>query len=336
MQIAFLTTRLEKPSFRFRAAQFIPYLERHGAACTPLLIPPAGPRRMRLLSGLGGYDVVVVQKKLLRPLDRFILRRAARRLVYDVDDAVMYHEDARTGPPRRARMRRFRGMVRMSDLVLAGNETLRGMAARHSARVFCFPTVVDTERYRPAARAAHDPPVVGWSGSRSTNPYLDELLPVLDRLARRVSFTLRVVSDTADGIDLAGHGAVRAEFSRWSAADEVAEFSGFDIGLMPLPDTPWARGKCALKALVYMACGVPAVCAPVGVVSTIITNGRNGFLASSPAEWEGALERLLRDPALRQAVSARGRETVERRYSLAAHAPRLLAILADLCAKGAP
>ncbi len=115
----------------------------------------------------------------------------------------------------------------------------------------------------------------------------------------------------------------------------MAEFSGFDIGLMPLPDTPWARGKCALKALVYMACGVPAVCAPVGVISTIITNGRNGFLASSPAEWEGALERLLRDPAVRQAVSARGRETVEQRYSLAAHAPRLLAILSDLCGKGA-
>ena len=104
---------------------------------------------------------------------------------------------------------------------------------------------------------------------------------------------------------------------------------------MPLPDTPWARGKCALKALVYMACGVPAVCSPVGVVSTIITDGRNGFLPSSDAEWGETLERLLGDAALRRRIAAEGRKTVEERYALDAHAPRLLAVLRDLCGEGA-
>lgn len=335
MHIAFLTTRLEKPSFRFRAGQFIPFLEQRGVACTPLLIPPAGLRRARLFLCLRRYDVVVIQKKLLRLPDRLLLRHAARHLVYDVDDAVMFRESDRAVAPRRARMRRFRAMVRMSDLVLAGNETLRRMAAAYSGRVFCFPTVVDTDRYRPATRAAHNPPVVGWSGSRSTNAYLNAVLPALERIAHRVPFALRIVSDSADGIDLAAHGGIRVEFSRWSAASERDEFSGFDIGLMPLPDTPWARGKCALKALVYMACGVPAVCSPVGVVSTIITHGRNGFLAASDGEWEDAVERLLRNPALRGAFAERARGTIEERYSLAAYAPRLLAILANLCGKGA-
>jgi glycosyltransferase involved in cell wall biosynthesis len=336
MKIAFLTTRIEKPSYRFRVGQFLPFLERHGVACAPLVIPPAGWARVRLFLGLRGYDAVFLQKKMLGPFDRTILSRAARRIVYDVDDAVMFGEHDRSDAPRGSRMRRFRAMARMSDLVLAGNDTLRQAAAAHAARVFCFPTVVDTDQYRPEARAPRTPPVIGWSGSRGTNGYLNAVLPALDRLAGRVPFTLRVVSDTPAGIDLARHANVRAEFSRWSAASERADFCGFDIGLMPLPDTPWARGKCALKALVYMACGVPAVCSPVGVVSTIITNGRNGFLAASGGEWEGVLERLLRDAALRREVAARGRETVEERYSLAAHAPRLLAILRDLCGEKTP
>lgn len=335
MKIAFLTTRFERPSYRFRVGQFIPSLERRGVACAPFIIPPAGLARARLFLGLRGYDVVFLQKKMLRMIDRLILARAARRIVYDVDDAVMFGEHDRPGAPGRWRMRRFLAMVRMSDLVLAGNDTLRRAAAGHTARVFCFPTVVDTDYYRPEIREPRTPPVIGWSGSRSTNGYLNEVLPALDRLARRVPFTLRVVSDTPAGIDLARHGNVRAEFSRWDAASERDDFRGFDIGLMPLPDTQWARGKCALKALVYMACGVPAVCSPVGVVSTIITNGRNGFLAASGGEWEGALERLLLDAALRRAIAASARETVEQRYSLAAHAPRLLAILMDLCGEGA-
>jgi glycosyltransferase involved in cell wall biosynthesis len=336
MKISFLTTRFEKPSYRFRVGQFLPFLERHGVACAPLVIPPAGLARLRLFLGLRGYDAVFLQKKMLGPFDRAILSRAARRIVYDVDDAVMFGEHSGEGAPRGSRMRRFRAMARMSDLVLAGNDMLRGEAAAHAARVFCFPTVVDTDRYRPEARETRTPPVIGWSGSRSTNGYLNAVLPALDRLAGRVPFTLRVVSDTPAGIDLARHGNVRTEFSRWNAAAERDDFRGFDIGLMPLPDTPWARGKCALKALLYMACGVPAVCSPVGVVSTIITSGRNGFLAASGAEWEAALERLLRGAALRREVAARGRETVEQRYSLAAHAPRLLAILRDLCGEETP
>lgn len=336
MKIAFLTTRFERPSYRFRVGQFLPFLERNGVACAPFVIPPAGWARARLFLGLRGFDAVFLQKKTLGPLDRAILSRAARRLVYDVDDAVMFREHDRSDAPRGSRMRRFRAMARMGDLVLAGNDTLRRAAAAHASRVFCFPTVVDTDRYRPEPRAPRIPPVIGWSGSRSTNGYLNAILPALDRLGGRVPFTLRVVSDTPSGIDLERCANVRTEFSPWDAATERDDFLGFDIGLMPLPDTPWARGKCALKALLYMACGVPAVCSPVGVVSTIITNGRNGFLPASAAEWESSLERLLRDAALRREIAARGRETVEGRYALSAHAPRLLAILRDLCGEATP
>lgn len=334
MRIAILTSRREKPSYRFRVQQFLPYLEAHGVHSETHVVPRAVPRRWRLLNSLGRYDIVFVQKKPLHPIDRLLLRRAARRIVYDVDDAIMYRDDGRRVrlSPRKKRM--FRGMVRMSDAVLAGNEFLCGWAANYTTHVLCFRTVVDTDFYTPRPPLSREPLVIGWSGSASTRSYLAPVIPVLERLARQHPIVLRVVCDVPVGVDMRGVTALRAEFIPWSAATEVSDLHGFDIGLMPLPDHEIARGKCALKALLYMACGIPPVCSPIGAAARIIRDGENGFLASSPEEWHRVMERLVRDASLREGIAARARHTVVAHYSLARQAPRMLRILRDLDRNG--
>lgn len=331
MKVAFLTTRQEKPSYRYRVEQFLPYLRAHGVTCDTFFIPAAGVKRWRLFRSLDSYDVVFLQKKLLRLLDLFVLRSAARKLIYDVDDALMYKErDSRVVLSVRRR-RRLRATVRMSDLVLAGNDFLCSWAANYARDVFCFRTVVDTERYRPVNRGENAPLVIGWSGSRSTNGYLNMVLPALAGLSGQYSIKLCMVSDTREGIDMGLCGGMETEFCKWDSSTEVGRLQSFDVGLMPLPDNEWTRGKCALKALLYMACGVPAVCSALGAVRDIITDGDNGILVEQEGEWHEKIERLLKDGPLRRRVTENGRETVVKLHSVAVAAPRLLTILQSFC-----
>jgi glycosyltransferase involved in cell wall biosynthesis len=311
--------------------QFLPYLRGAGVTCDIFFLPRGGVPRWRMFRALHGYDTVFLQKRLLRFVDRRILRNAARRLVYDFDDAVIYRED---GTSDRLRRRLFVSLVKRSDMVLAGNEFLREQALRYTGRVRLFHTVVDTDRYRPGGVKREGAVIIGWSGSSSTNVYLNGVLPVIARIAAEHPVRLRIVSDTEDGIDRRRYNALPVDFIRWHAGREVADLQGMDIGIMPLPDNRWVRGKCALKALLYMAMGIPAVCSSTGDVRNIISDGRDGFLAGSEEEWYGKLKALVTDAGLRSAVGMAGRRTVEKRYSVACQAPHLLGIFRELCGTG--
>jgi glycosyltransferase involved in cell wall biosynthesis len=173
-------------------------------------------------------------------------------------------------------------------------------------------------------------PVIGWSGSLTTLKHLRGLEPTLKKLRRAVDFRLKVIGD--DRYELEG---VEVESRRWSAESEVADLQSFDVGIMPLPDDPWAQGKCGLKALQYMAVGVPTVVSPVGVNTEIIQDGANGFIASGDDEWVAKLSRLIADAGLRQRLALAGRRTVEERYSAAVQAPRLLDVLEQVCGRAA-
>ena len=330
-QSAFLTSRFEKPSYRFRVQQYIPFLRKNGVICDSIIVPDPILGRWSLFSNLSDYDIVFLQKKLLRWLDRRILCSAARHLVYDFDDAIMYKELGLKSKLCRKRRRRLRATLKISDIVLAGNDFLCRWAANYCHRAICFYTAVDTERYSPGPHNDHETVVIGWSGSRSTNPYLNMVLPILGRVAQDHRIKLRIVSDTQDGINLKLCKGLQAEFSPWDPATEVAELRGFDIGLMPMPDNEWSRGKCALKALLYMACGVPSVCSPVGAVKGIITDGENGFTASSEEDWYSRLKRLITDGQLRRGIAEKGRKVVLVNHSLSVQAPRLLRLFRGLC-----
>jgi glycosyltransferase involved in cell wall biosynthesis len=207
-------------------------------------------------------------------------------------------------------------------LVMAGNEFLANRARRQARWVEVVPTVVDTDRYLPGARETRDGFTIGWIGSPSTATYLRPLAEPLRRICAEGDARVLLV-----GAGKTSLPDVRAEHREWSEATEVEDIREFDVGIMPLPDTSWARGKCGFKLIQCMACGIPVVASPVGVNADLVDHGVNGFLAATPADWIAALGRLRDDPALRRQMGDAGRTKIEHHYSLRALAPRVSSLL---------
>ena len=233
------------------------------------------------------------------------------------------------GRPDRRRQSRFRAMAAAADLVICGNSYLAEQARKFSPRVEVIPTSIDTRKYQPQQRTAKSGAVIiGWTGSRSTNRYLNAVLPAIAALGGQVRF--KFLSDTQEGLELDLLGEVPHQFVPWSPEVEISETATFDIGVMPLPDNPWTRGKCGFKALQYMGLGMPAVCSPVGVNCDIITHEANGLLANSPAEWSDCLQRLVSDSNLRSRLGRAGRDRIEQHFAVNIQAPRLVSLLEQL------
>ena len=207
-----------------------------------------------------------------------------------------------------------------------GNAFLAGYARRFNPNVTVIPTAVDTNRFAPrddATRRQRSQLVVGWIGSPTTFQYLESLKDVLAAVAARHPFTLKV-SGAGCPVNFPG---VDVEVVPWSMADEVSLFNSCDIGVYPLTDDDWSRGKCGFKAIQFLACGVPVVAAAVGVNREIIEHGVNSMLASTPQEWIEHLSTLLTNASLRRTMSVAGRQTIESRYSLRVTAPQLAAVM---------
>ncbi len=348
MRVLFLTLYPDQAaSPRYRVHQFIPYLESRGIQCT-VRAPMSnaawsrltGPNRrgrafwyharetparlMQILSA-GRYDVVFVQKAIMsayvRGMDGLLYRRA-RKLVYDYDDAVHLNPPH----PLRAPWDRFEdpmqvwGMIGNADLLLAGNQWLASEAERIGMLAEYFPTVVDTDRFVPPAETPAQYHV-GWMGSPST---ASSLHLVGDALA-----ALRPGELIVAGADPKQLHSIKAQVVPWRFDTEVQLLQQFSVGLMPLPQDEWSRGKCALKALQYMACGVPCIATPHGAVLDIIHHGENGWFAETETEWREALA-AMRDPALRRQLGEAARATVTEHFSLRNAAPRLADLLEAL------
>lgn len=333
-------------STRQRLLQFIPYLAAHGVRVewSPLLddgyvrgiargergslnaIVLGYVRRLGRLAALRRYDIVWVYLESFPYLPGWVERLvflAGRPVVYDFDDAIFHQYDlARRGVVRALLGRKVAPLVGRACVSIAGNRYLADYVSRHGGRPVIIPTVVDTDRYVPVARRGSGSPVVGWIGSPSTWAYVEPLLPMLLPLLQRHGARFFVMGAGPRAENIAGIDAVD-----WSEAAEVAGIQTMDIGLMPVPDTPWARGKCGYKLIQYMACAVPAVGSPVGVNADIVVDGVTGLLAETPEEWERSLDRLLADATLREDMGRRARARAVDCYSLSAQAPRLLAAL---------
>jgi glycosyltransferase involved in cell wall biosynthesis len=214
-------------------------------------------------------------------------------------------------------------MMRAADLVICGNEYLADEASRLTNRVTIVPTCIDTEAYHPRLRHTDRNHItVGWTGSRSTNPYLNDILPILPKIHAPIA--VKVISETMAEIDFSVLGNLPRTFVPWSTENEIREAATFDIGVMPLPENRFTQGKCGFKALQYMALGIPAICSPVGVNRDIIHDGVDGFLPRGRDEWFQTIARLVKDPFLRETVGHAGRHRVEGGFSLAVHGPRLV------------
>lgn len=271
-------------------------------------------------------DLFLLHRKTFPPRFARLLPRQGRPLVFDFDDAIDLPPPGRAEDPRiLARYRTsFEATVNAADLVLCGN---RELARRLPHQRFAIlPTPVDTRRFTPGALPPPEGPILGWVGISDNLRFLEELAEPLREIHRRhPGLKLVVVADrhpTLPGIPV--------EFRRWTLDEEMTCFRGIAIGLMPLDDTPWTRGKCAFKALQYMALGIPTVASPVGTNCEVIEDGVSGFLPADPRSWVEALDRLLSDPALRMRIGAAGRRVVERHYSLEGTSAQLIALLNDL------
>ncbi|MCA1635173.1 MAG: glycosyltransferase family 4 protein [Acidobacteria bacterium] len=285
-------------------------------------------RRFSEVRAARDYDAVYVLREaaLLGPplFERWIARSGVP-FIFDFDDAVF----ERYVSPSNGYLSylkfpgKTRSICRHAAHVMAGNEYLADYARRVNDRVTIIPTTIDTGKYTVEPRAQeNDVPVIGWSGSYSTAQHLATLRGALRRLALQERFLLRVIG--APGFKIED---VNVEAIPWRAETEVSELRTFDIGVMPLPDDQWSRGKCGLKALQYMALGVPTVCSPVGVNTEIIQDDENGLIASTEDEWVEKLTKLLRSAELRRRLGGAGRATVDARYSAEVQAPRVFEII---------
>ena len=300
-------------SCRFRLRQFVGPLTEEGIALRIEGLVRDRKRRRRLLRSAADYPVTILHRKLLRRNEYRALRRAAPRLIYDFDDAVMFRDSNATRQHSRRRMNRFRRLVQGSDLVLAGNDYLKARTEDAGGRALTFPTVVDIGDY-PSRPIAKDASVIGWMGSASNFVYLTEIIsPIQELMGSRSNLIFRVVADRPPDL-----GSLPVDYRPWSEEREGSDLAGFTVGVMPLVDDPWTRGKCAFKLLQYGAARLPSVASPVGANRVVIQNGVTGYLAKDAGEWRSRLGELLDSPGRREEMGRAARQLVEERYSLAA------------------
>ncbi len=341
----------EGASNRLRVEQYFPYLREHGVI--PSLHPFMSSEFYRLrytrgeLSRKAGYffvsslrrfldvlrageaDVLFVHREAFPIGGHFVeqvLARIGVPMVFDFDDAVYLPSPGGAGgwlqvlkrPERTARV------IELADHVVAGNENLAAYARRYNPNVTVIPTPVDTAVFCPAPEPRlSERVVIGWVGSDTTAPYLLMIRDALERIARRYpQVEVQVVGGTQMPLDVPNLVS-----RRWTLEGELESLRGFDIGIMPMPDSEWTRGKCGFKALLYMSVAVPPVCSPVGVTTDIIHDGVNGLLATTTEEWVDKLARLIEQRELRWQMGRSGRRTVEERFSLSSQAPRFLEVL---------
>lgn len=279
-------------------------------------------------------DLVFIHRELfplgflpaIELLERELARAGCRR-IFDFDDAVFLPHRQNRGVSRWfENPSSVRQLITRSDSVIAGNRFLAGYARRFNHQVFCIPTPVDTLRYAPLSETrTAQPCVIGWIGSPSTAKYLESLTPVLKKLAQSRRFTLKVIG-AAHPIRIPG---VEVDQRPWDLVTEAEEFRKCDIGLYPLWDDEWSRGKCGYKALQFMASGVPVVASSIGMNLEILSSETNGFLAADEAAWHSRLTQLMDSPSLRQEMGRAGRQTIEERYSLNHLAPLFLEALEE-------
>lgn len=323
-QVLFVFKGVEAASTRYRARVYYPYLRERGWEVVEWAASANPIARLKLLAQAARADVVVLLRKTFSAPFARLLRMASRRLVFDFDDAIFVRS---SGAPSRLRLRRFARMVARCDHVFAGNAYLAERARAFNPRVTVVPTSIDPRKYAVDAAKPVQTLDLVWIGSSSTKKYLARALEALERAAGRVpQLRLKIVADFA------------LESSRlpilpvaWSEGSEATELASAHIGIAPLPDNDWTRGKCALKLLQYMAAGLPVVASPVGANREALEDGVTGLLADAPGEWVAAIGRLAADPALRAAMGEAGRVRVAERYAEEKVFARMHAVLEALC-----
>lgn len=336
------------PSQRFRYEQYLDTLQFHQIkyrifpfidAYTNTILYRKGYTLQKIWGILKGYFRRIAHILEARNADYILLHREAsplgppvfewllakvmrKKIIYDFDDAIWLSNTSsvNTMVSRLKWHHKVANICHWSYKISGGNTYLCQYALQFNTSVVLNPTTIDTNHLHNQLKdQTSEVPVIGWTGSHSTMGYLDNLVPVLQRLSEVYTFKIVVISNQRPDFQLPN-----LTFIRWQASTEITDLLNMHIGIMPLTDDPWAKGKCGFKALQYLSLGIPAVVSPVGVNCEIVEHGINGYLCSDENEWYQALATLISDSSLRAKMGKAGRTKVEDQYSVVSNQENFL------------
>jgi glycosyltransferase involved in cell wall biosynthesis len=308
-RILFISKGNDSASTRYRALQFFPLLQHAGYETSHATAAGNPGRYLHALRLAATADIVVVLRKTFPGPLLWLLRRLSRKLVFDFDDAIFCNTD---GSPSPTRLRRFAAMASACDHLFAGNRFLADNAAQYNRAVTIVPTCIDTARYAGNYPKPENTVDLVWIGSRSTRKYLVEALPALRMAASRITrLRLKIIAD----FDLPDAGFPTLAIP-WSVETEARELGSSHIGIAPMRDDDWSRGKCALKVLQYMAVGLPVVSSDAGANAEVVLPGETGYLVNNDESCAERITELAEDAVLRDRFGNNGRRRVRAGYSI--------------------
>ena len=340
----------EGASNRYRVEQYLPYLEKEGIKYslrhfwsssaykilykkgyflkkTYFFICGTISRFIDLLN-IAHYDIVFIHREAYpigKAFFEITLSVLSKPIIFDFDDAIFVP----TFSQPNNFVEKFKSadkvgtILRRSSHIIAGNRYLYNFALRYNHFVSIIPTPIDTNKYYPDFKIDKDEVIIGWMGSVTTLDFLNIMVGVFIYLSKRFhNIKLKII-----GGNFSVKGLSNVISKPWSLEEEIEDLKSFDIGIMPMPDNKWTNGKCSFKAILYMSMGIPCVCSSVGMNKEIITDGMNGFIASTENEWIEKLSLLVENSELRKRIGMAGRKTVEERYSVKVNAPKYLQVL---------
>ncbi len=343
------------PSQRYRFEQYLSFLKQNGFEFTwsfllnekddvlfyskgnffqkVIILLKTVLKRLFEMNSYKNYDIIFIQREAQFLGTSFFEKRAFKsgaKVIFDFDDSIWL---ADTSPGNKKfefvkKPQKFFNNLKFAHVVFAGNDYLKQKAEPFNSNTILIPTTIDTDFHKPFQKNnSTNKIIIGWSGSISTIKHFEMLESVLEKIQKKYADEVE--------IKIIGQGNYKSEKLKvtsvgWSADTEVQELNSFDIGIMPLPNDEWANGKCGLKGLSYMACGVSTVMSNVGVNNKLIEHGKNGFLCSNDAEWLELLEVLIQNKLLRETLGEQGRKTIEREYSVNANKDKYLQVFKNL------
>jgi len=307
MNLLIISNNPSRASFRQRIKIYLEILRCNSINCEIAKLPSEKSARLGLFKQATNFDCVFLQKKCLNFFDALCLRKYSKKIIYDLDDAIMY-SPKKPGSDRSSHFRLFRRTAKLADVVIAGNSYLAEHAQRFNTNVKMLPTGLDTKAYKVETKPKIDDKIrLVWIGSKSTLCYLMEIKPALEEIGSQFdNVVLRIICD-----DFFGLKNMEVEKRLWSLEMQNFDLATSDIGLAPLPDNRFTRGKCGFKSLQYAAAGLPTIASPVGVNSDYIHDGITGFLATGASQWTDKIETMAKNMELRKRMGQAGRDKVQ-------------------------
>lgn len=320
-----LLSKYDLPSARIRIRNMSPFLKKNKINLKIESFAKGFSRFFQILS-LYRYDLIIIQKKTsLRKFELYLIRKFSHRIIYDFDDASMFHELEHSKPLAGKNFKKFLNTINIADAVVAGNDFLKAFCIYNVPKVYKLPTPVDLKKYYPIKSKPNKRVTLGWIGVSGSLGHLYKLQPLLIKVFKKYDFELLVISNK-DYIckDL------NIKNIQWDLNRENEYLNLIDIGLMPLDDSIWTNGKCGYKLIQYGSVGIPSVGSSVGINKEIIVDGETGFLADDLSAWQNKLELLLKNKNLRKKMGIAARNHVVKNFSLVGYSRKYARIIKDL------